>query len=217
MSGPELVPEVVAWPEGASDPPTLKQQTQDLKRRILVKYQNGYLCLFEVPVDKLVPEGKAKGRRGRRLVDAVAVGMWPSTKHIIHGFEVKVSRADLRSELQSPEKAGAAEREVDRFWLVVPSLELITGVGRQEDLLPKIPPSWGILSASDGASPDSLRQVRAPKGRAPVDTASRRLLVALLSKAGSSVLETVELQPQGTPYQRKKARRSRTTRRAQAA
>lgn len=202
------------------DPPTLKQQTQDLKRRILVKYQQGYLVLFEVPVDPLVLDGgvPAPRRRGRRrLVDAVAVGMWPSTKHIIHGFEVKVSRADLRSELQSPEKAGAAEREVDRFWLVVPSLELITGVGRQEDLLPKIPPSWGILSASDGASPDSLRQVRAPKGRAPVDTASRRLLVALLSKAGSSVLETVELQPQGTPYQRKKARRSRTTRRAQAA
>lgn len=194
-----------------TEPPqalSLRETTADLKRRILVKYQTGYLVLFEVPVDPVAGEGPPARRRGRRrLVDAIAVGMWPSTKHIIHGFEVKVSRADLRQELQHPEKAAAAEREVDRFWLVVPSLELITGTGRQEDLLPRIPQSWGILSASDGASPDSLRQVRAPKGRSPVDTASRRLLVACLSKAGSSVLQTVELQPQGTPYQRKRARR----------
>lgn len=184
--------------------------TADLKRRLLVKYQAGFLVLFEVPVDPVATEAPAVARRGRRrLVDAMAIGMWPSTKHIIHGFEVKASRADLRNELARPDKAGAAEREVDRFWLVVPSLELITGTGRQENLLPRIPSAWGVLSAANGASPDSLRQVRAPKGRAPVDTASRRLLVACLSKAGASVLQTVELQPSGTPYQRKRARRAR--------
>lgn len=83
-------------------------------------------------------------------IDALAVGLWRSTKHEIHAYEVKISRGDLRRELADPGKAAVWTSWVDRFLLVAPR-DVVT------PLLDQLPPAWGVL-VPQGAG---LRQIRA--------------------------------------------------------
>lgn len=83
-----------------------------------------------------------------RTADALVVDLWPSSGHVIHGFEVKVSRSDWLHELKDPEKAEAFKRYCDYWWLVVPDLGIV-----RDDL----PDGWGLLAVSNG----NLRQRRA--------------------------------------------------------
>lgn len=86
-----------------------------------------------------------------RTVDALAIDLWPSSGHLIHGFEVKVSRSDWLHELADPTKADAFKRYVHHWWLVVPDAKIV-----RDDL----PAGWGLLVASGTA----LRvKRRAPK------------------------------------------------------
>lgn len=87
-----------------------------------------------------------------RTADALVVDLWPSSGHLIHGFEVKVSRSDWLTELKDPDKAEAFKPYCDRWWLVVPDATLV-----RDDL----PAGWGLLAlGSDGR----LRvRTRAPK------------------------------------------------------
>lgn len=73
-------------------------------------------------------------------IDGLAVGLWSSTKHEIHAYEVKISRSDLLRELAQPHKAEVWTSWVDRFWLVAPR-EVI----RDTDAIPE---KWGILVPS---------------------------------------------------------------------
>jgi hypothetical protein len=92
------------------------------------------------------------GRRSTlRTVDALAIDLWPSTGHLIHGFEVKVSRSDWLTELKDPEKAEAFKPYCDHWWLVVPDASIV-----RDDL----PEGWGMLAVGNGG----LRiRKRAPK------------------------------------------------------
>ena len=85
-----------------------------------------------------------------RTVDALAVDLWPSSGHLIHGFEVKVSRSDWLAELKDPEKAEAFKPYCDHWWLVAPAQVV------RDDL----PRGWGLLS------PDRNGALRVKK-RAP--------------------------------------------------
>lgn len=86
-----------------------------------------------------------------RTADAMAVDLWPSSGHRVHGFEVKVSRSDWLTELKDPEKAEAFRPYCDHWWLVVPDAAIV-----RDDL----PPGWGLLTVSRGG----LRaHKRAPK------------------------------------------------------
>lgn len=77
-----------------------------------------------------------------RTADAMALDLWPSSGHLIHGFEVKVSRSDWLTELKDPEKAEAFRPYVDHWWLVVPDASIV-----RDDL----PTGWGLLAiGSDG-------------------------------------------------------------------
>lgn len=76
-------------------------------------------------------------RQRNRYADAVAIQCWPSAGLELHGFEIKVSRSDLVSELTDPEKAHAIKKFCDRFWLVIPSSTLL-----KEGELPL---DWGLL------------------------------------------------------------------------
>lgn len=71
-----------------------------------------------------------------RTADALVVDLWPSSGHLIHGFEVKVSRSDWLAELRDPEKAGAFLPYCDHWWLVVPDATIV-----RDDL----PAGWGLL------------------------------------------------------------------------
>jgi hypothetical protein len=78
-----------------------------------------------------------------RTADAMAVDLWPSSGHLVHGFEVKVSRSDWLTELKDPEKAEAFRPFVDHWWLVVPDATIV-----RDDL----PAGWGLLVLTNGGT-----------------------------------------------------------------
>ena len=73
-----------------------------------------------------------------RTADALAIDLWPSSGNVVHGFEVKVSRADWLAELRDPSKAEAFRRFCHHWWLVVPDASIV-----RDDL----PEGWGLLVA----------------------------------------------------------------------
>lgn len=75
---------------------------------------------------------------GRRTCDAIAMALWKSKRLLVHGFEVKISRADWLREMRQPEKAEGWLEIVDRWWLVV-SDETIVQPG-------ELPEAWGLLA-----------------------------------------------------------------------
>jgi hypothetical protein len=101
------------------------------------------------------------GSRARRRADAVAMGMWPSRGYEVHGYEIKVSRGDVRKELTDVGKADSVGKYCDFWWLAVSDTAIIDGL--------LIPSAWGILAPKDRV----LRSVRAAtKCRAaPLDRA----------------------------------------------
>lgn len=78
-----------------------------------------------------------------RTIDALAVDLWPSSGHVIHGFEVKVSRSDWLTELKDPEKAEAFKPYCDHWWLVTPTADIVRG---------DLPRGWGHLVATPAGS-----------------------------------------------------------------
>ncbi len=74
------------------------------------------------------------GHDATRTLDAMALGLWPSRGMELQGFEVKVSLADFRRELETPEKMDAFAHVLDRFWIVAPA-----GVVP----VAEIPATWG--------------------------------------------------------------------------
>ena len=95
-----------------------------------------------------------EGPRVMRTADFIAQDTWEAQGLLLHGHEVKVSRADWLTELADPSKAEAIKRYCDHWWLVVPDRSIV-----RDDL----PDDWGLLAfGRDG----KLRIVR----RAPMLT-----------------------------------------------
>lgn len=106
--------------------------------------------------------------RGTRIADAIVLDTWSESygkltateketarwgnRQTIHGFEVKVSRADWLTELRDPEKAEAWARHCHYFWLVAADKRIV-----QDDL----PDGWGLLVPHGR----SLRVARTPTRR----------------------------------------------------
>lgn len=89
------------------------------------------------------------GAASTRRADAIAMNMWPSRALEIRGFEVKVSRSDLKSELLDPSKAEAFAQYTDSFYLAVPK-----GLTDGFD----IPPNWGIIEVTEAGKTRIKRQ-----------------------------------------------------------
>ncbi|WP_059038928.1 hypothetical protein [Ralstonia sp. NT80] len=85
---------------------------------------------------------------GTRYADAVAVNLWQSRGHAVHGFEIKVSRGDWLRELKDPAKAEEIQRFCDYWTIVAPKGVVVDG---------ELPPTWGLLEMR----PDRLLQVKA--------------------------------------------------------
>lgn len=98
-----------------------------------------YALFFEV--------GDATGGRARRWADALAMGLWPSRGLALQGFEIKVSRSDLTSELKNPAKAESIARYCRYWWLATPP-----GLVREGEL----PEGWGLYEAH----PNGLRCIK---------------------------------------------------------
>lgn len=90
----------------------------------------------------------ATGAGQRRYADAVAMNLFPSRGLSLHGFEIKTSKSDFKSELANPEKSAPVQQYCDHWWIVAPAHAV------DESLLPS---TWGWLRV-DGAK---LVQVKA--------------------------------------------------------
>lgn len=121
----------------------------------------------------------------RRICDYMALDLWPggfdddATGPLLHGHEVKVSRADWLHELKSPEKAEAFSRYCDYWWLVVSDKAIV-----RDDL----PDGWGLLVASGGglrAFRKPTRRVAEPLGRHQQATFSRAITKTTLRLAAN--------------------------------
>lgn len=116
--------------------------------------------------------GNDTGSRVSRHADAVAMGIWPSNGHLIHGFEIKVSRGDFLNEMKDPTKAQAVFQFCNRWSLVTP-----TGLVKAEEL----PEPWGLMTF-DGKS---LRTVKQAPALEPVPL-TPGFVAAMLRRAGEA-------------------------------
>lgn len=85
-----------------------------------------------------------------RTIDAIVFDTWPSGGLQLHGLEIKVTKADLRIELQNTLKFAEFAPHLDLFSIVAPK-----GI---VDLL-LLPSKWGLYVLTDGGN---LRARRKP-------------------------------------------------------
>lgn len=116
--------------------------------------------------------GNSTGANCRRHADAVAINLWPSRGYEIRGFEIKVSRSDLKREIGDPEKAESIAKHCNSWWLVTPK-----GLVEQPDALPL---GWGLYEIDEAGK---IRSVRAAVQRTDVPTPGIGFVAALIRAA----------------------------------
>lgn len=140
-----------------------KQSTAEIREALRQRYSSlSHQIFFEVSNDT--------GTRIKRYADAIAVGIWPSTGHEIHGFEIKVSRSDWEKEKQDFAKSLAIFRYCHRWSLVVPQGLVPAG---------EVPASWGLLTYNNGG----LREAKKPMLLDP-DPLTPGFVAAIVRRAG---------------------------------
>jgi hypothetical protein len=118
-----------------SAPTEKKITSKDVKAAIASLFAPpAFQTFFEV--------SNATGYGIKSYADAVAMGVWPSTGHEIHGFEVKISRSDFLNEMKNPEKAMPIMQYCHRWSLVCPANMV---------KLDEVPATWGVYWFKDGA------------------------------------------------------------------
>jgi hypothetical protein len=111
-----------------------KITSDDIRKALSETYQPPEWYLgFEV--------GNSTGGSCRRRADAVAINAYPSKGFEVRGFEIKVSKQDLKSELENGIKSDEIARFCDYWFLVVPK-GLTDGF--------TLPPTWGVIEYIDG-------------------------------------------------------------------
>lgn len=112
------------------------------------------------------------GSRIKRRADAVCMNIWPSKGYAIHGFEIKVSRADFIKEMQDITKATAVSRFCDFWWLATPA-GLVS--------VDEVPVAWGLMELC-GQTLRIKKQAPASDPEAP----TRGFMSAMLRKSRDS-------------------------------
>lgn len=133
---------------------------------------------YPAPEWALMEEVAPSTGGGTRYADAVAVNLWQSRGHAIHGFEIKVSRSDWLRELKDPSKAEPVYRYCDHWWIVAPK-----GIVKAGEL----PPNWGLLEVRAA----SLVQVEAAKRLEPVPI-TRAFFASLMRRGHEQVTSLAE-------------------------
>lgn len=117
----------------------------------------------------LLPQVHVDGGSVVRTADAIAFGLWRSRGMIVHGFEVKISRADWRRELKNPGKADPIARYCDYWSIVAPA-----GIVHRDEL----PETWGLIELRNS----KLEKVRPAPRMEPI-ALDRRFVAQVLRKA----------------------------------
>lgn len=96
--------------------------------------------------------GDKPGMYANRRADAVALGVWNSTKYELHGYECKQSREDVKNDLRDPTKSQAVGAYCHHWWLVISDPKIIEGL--------VVPAAWGILTPKTRGGSRVLAVVR---------------------------------------------------------
>lgn len=91
------------------------------------------------------------GAQISRRIDMVVVNCYESNGQAIEGIEIKISKADLRSELQKPEKHECFYENLDYFSLAT-TKEVIEGMNEV------IPKKWGIYVLNEDGTMRARRK-----------------------------------------------------------
>ena len=95
-----------------------------------------------------------------RTIDLLAFNLWPSKGYQTVAYEVKVSRADFRRELDDPSKRAPWELLAHETWFAAP-----TGVISKAE----VPEGWGLLEVSDdGKTKRTVRAMQRLRGTPPI-------------------------------------------------
>ena len=150
-----------------------KVTARDILALLKEKYADRfrYACASEVP---------SKTGFGDRRFDFVAVNCWQSDGLKIEVFEIKISKSDLKHELEHPEKHNWAFSEIDAYWLVAPA-EII-----DMDILPK---KWGVMSVKDGKLNVLRKPIPLHDDAQHYDVIKRDFAIAILRSMNNASLQ----------------------------
>lgn len=95
--------------------------------------------------------------KGRRVIDAFAISLWPGKSFLRVAYEIKLQRSDWLAELKNPTKNAQARYLSDEFWFV-----LGPGVFREEDLRDPALDQCGIMLAEPHGSRIYLKPKKRP-------------------------------------------------------
>ena len=140
----------------------------ELKVRLRQRYTRNFEWVFMTNVRDVT--GYPKGKR--RYADAMAMNMYPSRGLGLHGFEIKLNREDLMSEIRDPSKSGAFKQFCDHWWLVISDKGIIKLGG--------VPDDWGVMWAPPKGG---LRVIKKAPQLEP-EPITRGFLASLLRNAG---------------------------------
>ncbi|NTF87518.1 hypothetical protein G6L46_10315 [Agrobacterium rhizogenes] len=144
-------------------PATEKVTSEMVKAAIRASFSApAHQVFFEVSNDT--------GSKLKTYADAVAMGIWPSTGHEIHGFEVKVYRGDFLNEMKNPAKSLPIYKHCHRWSLACPP-----GLVKPEEL----PVTWGLYHFKEG----QLRKVKQAPLLTP-EPITPGFVAALVRRAG---------------------------------
>lgn len=129
------------------------------------------------------------GSHARRHLDVVVVGLWPSRGLDRWGFEVKVSKGDLKRELAEPEKADDVAKHLDYFSIAAPK-----GIAEVADL----PSAWGLIEISASGA----KWTKQPAKLEPKEN-SRTFFAALCRAAAKEAAQLRERSMSKDEYERR--------------
>lgn len=109
----------------------------------------------------------------RRTFDAIAIGLWASRGHPVHGFECKVSKGDWKRELAQPEKADPLVAFCHYWWIVTPK-------GIVDPWL--LPEGWGLLEVHDRGAVHTVREAKRRDAKLPTAGFVAQLAKRLLAE-----------------------------------
>jgi hypothetical protein len=114
--------------------------------------------------------------------DAIAINAYPSSGHVVHGFEVKASRADWRRELKTMRKSNGAFVYCHRWYLVT-----LPGIVDR----PELPQGWGLLEMREKDGIDTLFQTVKPAVLTPLKHFSTSHYLAMARRTRRKEVEDV--------------------------
>ncbi len=122
----------------------------------------------------------AAGFAANRVLDGMAMGLWPSRGLHVTGFEIKTTRGDWLRELKNPAKIEESGFQFCDFFMIVTP----PGVVEEGEL----PPKWGLLETRGSG----LRQVKDPNflDARPFD---RSMLAVILKRLHESSMVPAEI------------------------